>query len=401
MRRSLALLLVLVVAGCTGARGAATPASVTGSPVGPTAPGATRAVSSAPGATPEPSSAPDATPAASSAPDATTAPSSGPASLVDIGAGLQGPAGLTATVIATGLPNAAAVAYDADGRLWVATAAFSDDGSDAVYLVESPGVTPRAIVTDIHTPLGLAWGGGTLYVASAARIDAFSGFADGTFATRRTVVTLPDGVGEVNGLAIDPDGRLVVGVSAPCDACTPGSDDAAAVLSLRPDGSDLEVVASGIRAPVGLAYIPGTGDLLVTMNQRDDLGDATPGDWLGLVRSGQAWGFPDCYGQGGDPCAGVPAPVAVLDKHAAVSGLAVVTGGFGPVAGASAFVAEWATGLVLRVALTRTADGSAWTGTVEPFLTGVSRPVPVAIAPDGSIVVGDWDTGTVYRIAAS
>ena len=125
---------------------------------------------------------------------------------------------------------------------------------------------------------------------------------------------------------MSPEGRLVLGVSASCDDCTPTSRYAAAVLSFLPDGSDLQVVAGGIRAPVGLAYVPGTGDLLVSMNQRDQLGDATPGDWLAIVQAGQDWGFPDCYGQGGTVCQGVPVPLAVLDKHAAVSGVAVVTG---------------------------------------------------------------------------
>ena len=229
-------------------------------------------------------------------------------------------------------PHVAAIAFDADGRLWAATAGYSDDGSDAVYVVDAPGATPKAILTNLHTPLGLVWDGGVLYVASAGRIDAYSGLSNGAFATRRTVVTFEAGVGEVNGLALAPDGRLVVGVSAACDACTPASKQAAAVLTMRTDGTDLTVLASGIRAPVGLAYVPGTDDLLVTMNQRDDLGDATPGDWLALVRAGQAWGFPDCYGQGGEACQGVPAPVAVLDKHAAVSGVAVVSDHFGPLA---------------------------------------------------------------------
>ena len=93
---------------------------------------------------------------------------------------------------------------------------------------------------------------------------------------------------------------------------------------------------------------------------------------------GQAWGFPACYGQGGSACAGAPTPVAVLDKHAAVSGVAIVTGGLGASRGPSALVAEWATGVVLRVALTH--DGTTYTGTVEPFLTGLTQPVPVVTA---------------------
>ena len=211
---------------------------------------------------------------------ASMAPSTSPSTLTSIGAGLQGPPGLEATVYATGLANVSAFAFDADGRLWAATAAYDDQGEDAVYLIPAAGARPAKVVAGLHTPLGLVWSGATLYVASSGRVEAYSGLADGAFAQHSTVLTLPAGVGEVNGLVLSPDGRLVLGVSAPCDACAPTTKEAAAVLSFLPDGSDLEVVASGIRAPVGLAYYPGTSDLFVTMNQRDDLGDATPGDWL-------------------------------------------------------------------------------------------------------------------------
>ncbi len=316
--------------------------------------------------------------------------------LVGIGAGLQGPAGLAATAYASGLANVAAFAFDADGRLWAATAAFEDADTDAVYLVATPGAAPIKVIADLHTPLGLAWVGDTLYVASDGQVDAYGDLDGVAFGAHRTVLALPDDVGEVNGIVMSPDGRLVLGVSAPCDACTPTSPYAAAVLSFLPDGSDLRIEASGIRAPIGLAYIPGTADLLVTMNQRDDLGEATPGDWLAIVRSGQDWGFPDCYGQGGTGCTGVPAPLAVLDKHAAVSGVAVVTGQLGTTIGTSALVAEWATGTIMRVGL-QLEPATAATA-VTPFLTGLEQPVAVAIGPDGTVFVGDWGTGTVYRI---
>ena len=48
---------------------------------------------------------------------------------------------LAATVFATGLAHVAAFAFDADGRLWVATAAFEDAGTDAVYRVDRAGDT--------------------------------------------------------------------------------------------------------------------------------------------------------------------------------------------------------------------------------------------------------------------
>jgi glucose/arabinose dehydrogenase len=154
----------------------------------------------------------------------------------------------------------------------------------------------------------------------------------------------------------------------------------------------------GVRAPVGLAYFPGTDDLFVTMNQRDDLGTKTPGDWLAVVRSGQSWGFPGCYGQGGSKCTGVPSPTAVLGKHAAVSGVAILTGQLGTTLGTGAVVAEWVTGRVEFVRLTQTSTG--YTGRTETFLSGFENPVPVLADASGALFVGDWTTGTLYRITA-
>jgi glucose/arabinose dehydrogenase len=190
---------------------------------------------------------------------------------------------------------------------------------------------------------------------------------------------------------------MVMGVSASCDHCTSTSRRSAAIVSFRPDGSDLRVYASGIRAAIGLTYYPGTSDLFATMNQRDDLGARTPGDWLSVVRAGEDWGFPKCYGQGGAACKEVPTPTAVLDEHAAAGGVAIVTGQLGESTGTAAIVAEWQSGKVMRVALTR--SGSGYRGSAAPFLTGLKNPLPVLSSSDGALLVGDWSTGTVYRIA--
>src|SRR5947209_2134448 len=138
---------------------------------------------------------------------------------------------------------------------------------------------------------------------------------DGHFTKWRTILTLPARTGEINNIVLGADGRMLMGISAPCDHCAPSSKLSGAIIAFRPDGTDLRVYASAIRAPVGLAYFPDTHDLFVTMNQRDDLGAKTPGDWLAVVSEGTAWGFPDCYGQGGSICRDVPRPTAVLDKH--------------------------------------------------------------------------------------
>src|SRR5262249_47247575 len=146
--------------------------------------------------------------------------------------------------------------------------------------------------------------------------------------------------GENNNIVLAPNGRLVMGVSASCDHCVPASKYSAAIVTFKPDGSDLRVYASRIRAAYGLAFVPGTSELLASMNQRDDLGSKTPGDWLAVVRAGQNWGFPSCYGQ----CAGQPKPLAVLAAHAAAGGVAVLNS-------KTAVVAEWQLGKVLQVDL--------------------------------------------------
>jgi glucose/arabinose dehydrogenase len=183
-------------------------------------------------------------------------------------------------------------------------------------------------------------------------------------------------------------------------AATPlsGIQFSAAIVSFNGDGSDLRLYASRIRAAFGLAFAPGTSELFASMNQRDDLGGRTPGDWLVHVGQGQTWGFPQCYGQGGSACAGVPTPVAVLDKHAAAGGLAFLTGQLGARFDGSVLVTEWNVGKVLRVALTK--DGGTYKGTVSPFLTGLKNPLPLITAAGGAILVGDWRTGTIYRITA-
>jgi glucose/arabinose dehydrogenase len=329
----------------------------------------------------------------------TNSASPSPAALVSIGDGLHGPAGLHASVFARGLIHAAALAFDPQGRLWVATAAYDYTGDDGVYVVADAGATPVEVITGLRTPLGLLWYAGSLYVASTSRVDAYSDFNGTRFLAHRTVLILPAGSGEVNELVLAPDGRMLMGITAPCDHCTPVLAVSGSIVSFLPDGSGLTEFATRIRAPVGLEFYPGTDDLFVTMNQRDDLGARTPGDWLAVVREGQSWGFPACYGQGSSVCAGVPAPVAVLDKHAAVSGVAIVTGQLGPAVGTKALVAEWAKGVVDAVTLTHV--GTGYTGTVVKFITGLKSPVPVILGPDNAIYVGDWGAGIVYRVAAS
>jgi glucose/arabinose dehydrogenase len=302
-------------------------------------------------------------------------------------------------VYAKGPPTTAAFAFDPQGRLWLTAAGLETHTDDGVYVIAKPGGQALKVISGLDDPLGLAWYAGKLYVASVGRVDVFAGFNGRRFTRHSKLLTGPVAGGENNLLVMAPDGRFVMGITATCDHCTPSSKLSGSIVSFRANGSDLRLYAARIRAPFGLAYLPGTSDLFVTMNQQDNLGARTPGDWLAVVREGQSWGFPNCYGQGGAACVGVPAPIAVLDKHAAVGGVAIVTGQLGATVGTSAIVPEWEQSKVQRVALTK--EGSHYTGTVTPLLTGIRNPLAIVLAAKRSLLIGDWATGTIYRIEPS
>ena len=194
----------------------------------------------------------------------------------------------------------------------MATAAATDAGTDGVYLISKAGATPTKVIADVHTPLGLLWIDGALYVSEADTVEVYRGFDGTQFASHTTIVSFPDGTGELNGMALGSDGRIVLGISAPCNACTTDLDSSRR-RSCRscPTAATCRCTPAASEPPIGLTYFPGTSNLYVTMNQRDDLGTKTPGDWLSLVAAGSHWGFPACYGQGGSACTGVPAPVAI------------------------------------------------------------------------------------------
>jgi hypothetical protein len=88
----------------------------------------------------------------------------------------------------------------------------------------------------------------------------------------------------------------------------------------------------------------------------------------------------------------------VLDKHAAAGGVAIVAGQLGKAVGHAALVSEWERGSVLRVPLRSAGRGYA-SAPAAALVTGFENPLPLAMASDGALLVGDWTRGIVYRIA--
>jgi glucose/arabinose dehydrogenase len=197
--------------------------------------------------------------------------------------------------------------------------------------------------------------------------------------------------------------------------------DRAGVLMFDPDGKRLSVFATGIRNCVGLAIHPATGDLYCSTNERDGLGDNLVPDYVTRVREGAFYGWPWFYiGSNADPRhigerpdlkGQVTIPDVLIQAHSASLGLAFYNSRAFPAEyfgdGFAAEHGSWnrskRTGYkVIRI---RLKDGVP-TGEYQDFITGFvindsevwGRPVGVAVAHDGALLVSEDGNGTIWRI---
>jgi glucose/arabinose dehydrogenase len=306
------------------------------------------------------------------------------------GTQLRVPHGFRVQIFATGLEHPTAMAWGPDGRLYV-----TEDGGSVVSIRR--GSRPRAFASGLATPLGLAWRGRTLYVSEQGRLEAL-----GLRGGRRTVVSgLPYGLHQQDNVVFGHDGRLYFGSGSTCDVCRERSRRSAAILSVRPNGRGLRVVATGLRNPYGLAFQPRTRRLYASVNGQDELGsssDPEPAETVVVVRARHWYGWPTCWASArtrhlSGSCRGVTAPAAYLEPHSSADGIAFWRGDL--------YVAEWGQydanrfgRRVVRVQLDRT--GKARRSSV--FATGFDHPLALALDRGGALLVADWGRGIVYRI---
>jgi glucose/arabinose dehydrogenase len=320
------------------------------------------------------------------------------------------PLGFRAEIYARGLIHPTAMAYGPDGRLYVT------QDSGRVVIVEPASTSPETFVTGIPVPLGLAWNGDTLFVSGQGVLESVR-LEGGRATGRSTVVSgLPYKEHQQDNVVPGPDGRLYIGSGSTCNVCHEADRRSAAILSVRPDGSDLRVVASGLRNPFGLAFQPGSGRLYATVNGQDYIGTASdpePADMLVIVREGTRYGWPTCYPSArtlsmvGADCDGVTPPAAYLEPHAAAGGMAFYTGSSFPNQyRGNLFVAEWGEYLstehgrkLVRIRLG--SDGTAPISQVSVFASGFQHPLAVAEDPLGALLVADYGRGIIYRIQAA
>ena len=344
----------------------------------------------------------------------------------------QAPIGFVVERFASGLRGPRQIRVAPNGDLFVA-----ETGAGRIRVLRDAGVgaTPGIDVfaTGLTQPFGIAFyppgpSPEFVYVAninSVVRFPYENGDMHARGAPEIVVRQLPSGGHSTRDLAFSLDGRTLfisVGSASNVDDpdTHPGEANRANILATTPEGGELRVYASGIRNPVGLAVDPATGDLWTSVNERDDLGDNLPPDYITHVERGGFYGWPWYYiGGNQDPrhLGRHPelrdkaiVPDVLLQPHNASLGLTIYGGRQFPATYRDdIFAAEhgsWnrrtRTGYeVIRV---RRAFGKA-TGEYEDFLTGFvtmdgrvwGRPVGIGVAPDGSLMVTDDGSNSIWR----
>jgi glucose/arabinose dehydrogenase len=309
--------------------------------------------------------------------------------------GIAVPAGYHVQTFALGLSQPTAMAHGPDNRIYV-----TQNGGTLVRIQRGTR-KPVVLVRGLRIPLGLTWHGHTLFVSEQGRLERFT-LRAGRLVDRRVVVKgLPSGEHQQDNVVYH-SGRLYWGSGSTCDACREQDARSATVLSLKPDGSDLRVVARGLRNPYGLAFQPETGRLYASVNGQDDLDkprDPEPADMAVWIRPRSFYGWPRCWPDGrtlrlAGSCSGVTKPAAYLEPHSSADGIAFWRGDL--------FVAEWGQYLshrfgrrVVRIQLRP--NGTA--RRVSVFASGFAHPLALLVDQRGGLLVADWGRGVVYRIS--
>ncbi|CAG1000540.1 hypothetical protein PHYC_02846 [Phycisphaerales bacterium] len=367
------------------------------------------------------------------------------------------PPGFMVERIAGGLTQPRVVRVAPNGDLFVAT---SKANEIRVYRLhpESANIERQDVfATGLKKPYGIAfyppgdhpeW----VYVANTDSVVRFRyspGDTKASSAPERIIEGIPSAHHWTRDIAFSPDGKtlyLAVGSGSnvaldmfpepmepkglaawnavkPLGATWDTEEDRAAVLSFSPDGGNRRLYVTGIRNPAGIAIQPATGDLWAVVNERDGLGDDTPFEYATHLGEGMCFGWPWYYiGSNEDPRypgkrpdlrGRITVPDVLMQAHSAALQIAFYNADAFPADyKGSAFVAlhgswdrEKLTGYkVVRLLFDRNHKA---TGAYEDFMTGFvvsdtevwGRPVGVAVAKDGSLIVTEDGNGTIWRVS--
>jgi glucose/arabinose dehydrogenase len=337
------------------------------------------------------------------------------------------PEGFQINVFAKDFKEPRWLAVAPNGDVFVA-----DSGAGKVLVLRDPQRTGGAQENELFAggldrPFGIAFHDDYVYVANT---NAVVRFHYDTKTSKRTgegekLMDLPHGGHWTRALAFTADGKkLYVSIGSESNVNIEDDSRRAAITICDPDGKNARLYATGLRNPVGIAVEPTTKQLWTSVNERDGLGDDLPPDYFTSVQDGGFYGWPYSYiGDNVDPrvkpqkpelVAKAIVPDVLLGSHRAPLQFAFYTGTQFPAKyRGGAFVAEhgsWnrSQRAGYQIAFVAFADGKP-VADPEEFMTGMvpdpsgrdvyGRPVGVAVAADGSLLVSDDAAKVVYRVS--
>ncbi len=163
---------------------------------------------------------------------------------------------------------------------------------------------------EILPSIGMCWGPGGLYIASQGRVIRLRDNGDGTGELETVTSGWPKPTSAAGsnldavGIAVDKDGNIFFGVG--CDAWNQAyrvnektgkseyniQSERGTVLKLSADGKQREIICTGVRFTVGMAF-NAAGDLFVTDQEGATwLPNGNPFDELLHIQSERHYGFP-------------------------------------------------------------------------------------------------------------
>ncbi len=347
----------------------------------------------------------------------------------------QAPAGFKVEQFATGLNDPRLMRMAPNGDIFVA-----ESSAGKILVFRGIGADGKAgqmevFASDLKAPFGInfypsgpnpQW----VYVGNTESVVRFP-YKSGDLKASgppQTLATLPGGGGHrTRDIVFTPDGKhMLVSVGSHSNDddsdTTPAEFHRADVLEFTPEGKFEKVYASGIRNCVGETIQPTTGELWCSTNERDALGNNLVPDYITHVQEGGFYGWPWFY-MGGiqDPRqqgkhpelkSKVIVPDVLLNPHFASLEMQFYEASqFPSTYHGRAFAAEHGSWNrdprggyeVITVPME---DGKA-TGAYEDFLTGFvlpggkvwGRPVGIAVAKDGSLLVSDDGSNTIWRVS--
>ncbi len=277
-----------------------------------------------------------------------------------------------------------------------------------------------------NQPFGMALLGDTFYLCNTDALLAFDYSRDATAlsGTGRKLAGFKPGGHWTRSLLLSPDrSKIYVGVGSQSNIGDNGMEaekGRACIYEVDLKSGASRMFASGLRNPVGLAWEPSTGALWTVVNERDGIGDETPPDYLTRVVDGGFYGWPYCYwGQTVD--ARVPQDAALVAKairpdyalggHTASLGLCWLPKGALPGFEEGMAIGQhgsWNRSTLsgYRVVFVPFENGKP-SGPPRDILSGFlspdeqysyGRPVGVALAPGGGILVADDVGDVIWRV---